>query len=273
MRGKIVLIIFLCIFSYFTLYSNDNCYFSGGACVETTKYDEIEVYPNCYVYVRYMLIECPGNPLQINFLGYGFNFSSPNPCLPLYSNLFPLYPNRNITDDIVWENIETFIKETILNKEINIMANASPNGKDDFLCGQNSFVLLQMKNVVCEAVCMRDAKIVTDPVTGNPILPADMNMINVDPTDPIIIVQKVACTHVCCIVERSYCYNKVLVNGQYEYILQYTETKTATEEYFGCQIANPDECVIPSYLTDYTYPGLSSPWYYVGDCYDTCVED
>lgn len=100
-----------------------------------------------------------------------------------------------------------------------------------------------------------------------------MNMVNVSATDPIIISQKVACAESCCIVERSYCYNKVFVNGQFEYILQYNETKTPTEYYYGCEYSTPDACVLPSYATEYTYPGLSSPWYYVSDCYDTCEEE
>lgn len=151
MVNKIFITICIFLISITSMYSNDDCYFSGGACVETITYDEIEVYPNCYIYVRYKKIQCPGSPLQIDFLGYGFNFVTPSPCLPLYSNLFPLYPNRSITDDIVWENIENTIKESVLNKEVNLIANSSTNGKDDYLCGQSNFILLQMRSVVCEA--------------------------------------------------------------------------------------------------------------------------
>lgn len=254
------------------LNSNTECYYDDSElCIRSEKYDEVEVYPGCFIYVRYDEIRCPGIPIQIDILNYGFNHTSPNPCLPLYNNLFPFYPNRNVVDDIVWGSIENYIKETIFNKIVDAEALKSTNGKDDYLCGGSNIITISFSTSVCAAWCYKDAKFIADPLTGNPILPGPFSsMVNVNPQEPIIVAQEISCSEYCCATIREYCYEKVLIGGEYQYIKHYNETKTANHAYPGCDLVEQDECVLPPYYEDFISLGLNQPWFHVTECFDKC---
>lgn len=270
---KFVIFAFLSFFmiNISLLGSSSDCAFTGPLCTTNETYDEVEVYPGCFIYVRYDVITCPGGNTQIVFLGYGFNFTSPNPCLPLYQQIFPFYPNRNIMDDMAWLGIKNYIQETIINKEVDKIASSSTNGKDDFLCGGTNIITITYHTKVCEAWCFKDAKFIADPITGNPILHAPFdNMVNVNPQEPIIVAQSVSCSEYCCASLREYCYEKVLIGGEFQYIKHYNETKTANNEYMGCDLVEPEECVLPPYYQPYLIPGLLEPWFHVTDCFDKC---
>ncbi len=237
-QNKFLLLVIVFFLNSMFLISNEDCYYNGQGCQVEETYDEVEVYPGCFIYVRYNVIRCPGAGIQIDFLNYGFNHTSPNPCLPLYNQIFPFYPNRNVIDEVAWGSIEDYIKETILNKEVDKQVLISTNGKDDNLCGSSNVVTVTFHTSVCEAWCFKDAKFIADPITGNPILPIPFNpMVNIDPQEPIIVAQRITCTEYCCSTVREYCYEKVLIGGEYQYIKHYNETKSANNQYYPCEFA------------------------------------
>lgn len=269
---NIVLLIFVLTLEVKTQPPASDCYTTGPGCTETTKYSEVEVYPGCYIWAKYTIIKCTGsNEIQVKFESFGFDFTPYNPCLPFYNTLFPFYPNRNVVDDAYWNLTIESIKNEILNDLVDNHANSSTNGKADYLCGQNNFVAVTMYSKTCEAWCFKDAKLVTDPISGEPILPPFWSLSNFNESSIMVVAQQVSCNDVCCRLEREYCYTTTIIDGQVHYIRQMSEVKIPLGPIVSCENLEGGACNLPEGFDEYTpLPGQIPVYYYETDCDDTC---